>query len=192
MLKVGITGGMGSGKSTVCRLFAMLGIPVYDSDLRAKELMVTNQVVMAAIIALFGAESYSDASDRPMLNRSHISEKVFSDAALLAQLNGIVHPAVFADLDRWCALQNSPYVLIESAILHQSGLADRVDKIIFVDAPVEVRVERAIRRDDTAREKIVQRIASQYLGGCSDFVIDNGGLRLVWPQVLEIDKVLRS
>ena len=122
MMKVGITGGIGSGKSTVCRLFAQRGVAVYDSDAEAKRLMAENPELRTAISARFGAEAYADGA----LNRSYLAGKVFSDPAALADLNALVHPAVLADFAAWAERQEGSYVIFESAILFDAGLEDSI------------------------------------------------------------------
>ena len=157
MLKIGITGGIGSGKSTVCRLFAAHGIPCYDCDSAAKRLMADDEALKRAIIDRFGAESYADGS----LNRPWLAAKVFADAAAREALNGLVHPAVRDDFERWAAAQQSPYVVLESAILYESGLDRQVDRVVAVLAPEALRLERAVRRDGADAEAIRRRMAAQ-------------------------------
>ena len=191
-MKVGITGGIGSGKSTVCRLFSLLGVPVFDSDRRARELMQDDAGVVEAVRELFGPASYSGGE----LDRGYISGMVFSDKELLGKLNGIVHPAVFSDFERWCLLQQGAgvsYAVMESAILFESGMNRYVDRTILVDAPTDVRIDRVVRRDSTTREKVLERIKNQggSVAAAADYVIDNSGEMLLWPQVLDVDNSLR-
>jgi len=207
MLKVGITGGIGSGKSTVCRLFTMLGIPVYDSDSRAKELMVSDPALMRGVKELFGAESYRSGE----LDRGHIAALAFADKALLERLDALVHPAVARDFEAWtaqvaggaipkiytntsvAAAAPPPYVLLESAILFESGIDRFVDRAIVVEAPPQVRLQRVVRRDNCSPENVAGRMANQIATTrMADFTVDNGGDRLLWPQVLAIDKALRE
>ncbi|MDR0511290.1 MAG: dephospho-CoA kinase [Rikenellaceae bacterium] len=188
MLKVGITGGIGSGKSVICRLFSMLGVPVYDSDARAKELINSDSQLMAAITAVFGPQSYLATG----LNREYVARRVFGNQAMLARLNGLVHPAVFKDFEAWAQRQQAPYVIIESAILFESGLTSRLDRTVLVDAPREVRMERAMLRDGVDRESVERRMEAQGADKPpTDHIIDNGGEAMVWPQVIAIDKELR-
>ncbi len=144
-MKIGITGGIGSGKTTVCKIFETLGIPVYYADDRAKELMVTNPDLVAGIKKLFGEEAYhSDGS----LNRAHIAALAFGDAAMLAQLNALVHPAVHQDGYEWAESQtDAPYTLREAALVFESGGHKKLDKVITVFAPKEMRIERVMARD---------------------------------------------
>lgn len=157
MYKVGITGGIGSGKSTVCAMLEELGVAVYNSDARAKELMTTSATLREAIVARFGAECYTSEG----LNRGYLAERVFGDAEELAALNSLVHPAVMADFEVWAERQEGSYVVFESAILFEAGLEQRVDMAIAVLSPEELRIERAMRRDGASREQVVARIRRQ-------------------------------
>ena len=157
MMKVGITGGIGSGKSTVCRLFAQRGIAVYDSDSEAKRLMSDNADLRSAVIARFGAETYPDG----VLDRARLAACVFSDARALADLNALVHPVVIRDFEAWAGLQEGPYVILESALLFEAGLQGAVDRSIAVLAPVVLRIQRACRRDGCDEARIRERVAAQ-------------------------------
>ncbi|MBQ5736370.1 MAG: dephospho-CoA kinase [Alistipes sp.] len=157
MYKVGITGGIGSGKSTVCDILAEAGVAVYNSDIRAKELMTGSESLRASLIERFGAEVYTAEG----LNRSYLAERVFANAEELSALNAIVHPAVMADFAEWAEAQEGDYVVLESAILFEAHLEDKVDAIVSVMAPEALRVERAIARDGASRESIEARIRSQ-------------------------------
>ncbi len=155
MMKVGITGGIGSGKSTVCRLFAERGIAVYDSDHEAKRLMAGP--LRRAIEDRFGTSIYRDE----VLDRRALARVVFNDPQALADLNALVHPAVRTDFEAWAARQEGPYVILESAILYESGFDDAVDRVLAVLAPMAVRIERTCRRDDASVEEVRRRIAAQ-------------------------------
>lgn len=157
MYKVGITGGIGSGKSTVCAMLEEMGVAVYNSDARAKELMTTSATLREAIVARFGAECYTSEG----LNRGYLAERVFGDAAELAALNSLVHPAVMADFEAWAESQQGSYVVLESAILFEAGLEQRVDVAVAVLSPEELRIERAMARDGASREQVVARIGRQ-------------------------------
>jgi len=157
MMKVGITGGIGSGKSTVCRLFAQFGIAVYDSDSEAKRLMSDDADLRSAVIARFGADTYPNGQ----LDRARLAACVFSDARALADLNALVHPVVIRDFEAWAERQEGPYVILESAILFEAGLQGSVDRSIAVLAPVELRIQRACRRDGCDEARIRERIAAQ-------------------------------
>ncbi|MBR5138850.1 MAG: dephospho-CoA kinase [Alistipes sp.] len=155
--KIGITGGIGSGKSTVCRLLADMGVPVYDSDARAKALMNDSEALRTALIEAFGEECYNAEG----LNRPYLASRVFGDAEALAQLNAIVHPAVREDFRAWADVQSSRYVVLESAILFEAGFENEVDTTLAVLAPLEERVRRTAERDGVDRESVLKRIAHQ-------------------------------
>ena len=157
MYKVGITGGIGSGKSTVCDILKEMGVAIYNSDIRAKELMAGNEEVCSAIKARFGEDAYVGGE----LNRAYLAERVFTSAEELAALNAIVHPAVMSDFDLWAETQEGDYVVLESAILFEVQLDGRVDVVVSVMAPEELRVERAMMRDGVSREQVEARIRNQ-------------------------------
>lgn len=157
MFKVGITGGIGSGKSTVCRLFAARGVAVYDCDAAAKRLMAEDDALKGAIVARFGEACYCDG----VLNRSYLAEQIFGSDEAREALNGLVHPAVIADFERWAEEQAGEYVVLESAILFEVGLEKHLDCVVAILAPKPLRLERAMKRDDAQREQIEARMATQ-------------------------------
>lgn len=157
MYKVGITGGIGSGKSTVCKLLSGYGIAVYDSDARAKALMNESDALRESLCAAFGAECY----DAGGLNRRYLASRVFGDEQALMRLNAIVHPAVRADFRAWAEQQRGEYVILESAILFDAAFESEVDTTLAVLAPVEERVRRTMERDGADRESVLQRIGHQ-------------------------------
>ncbi|MBQ5620000.1 MAG: dephospho-CoA kinase [Alistipes sp.] len=157
MFKVGITGGIGSGKSTVCRLFAARGVAVYDCDAAAKRLMAEDEALKEAIVARFGEACYCDG----VLNRSYLAEQIFGSDEAREALNGLVHPAVIADFERWAEEQAGEYVVLESAILFEAGLEKHLDCVVAILAPKPLRLERAMKRDDAQREQIEARMATQ-------------------------------
>lgn len=189
MMKVGITGGIGSGKSTVCRLFAQRGVAVYDSDAEAKRLMAESPELRAAVSARFGAEAYAGGA----LNRPYLAGKVFSDPAALADLNALVHPAVLADFAAWAERQEGSYVILESAILFDAGLEDSVDWTVAVLAPLELRLERTCRRDKCDPEAVRRRIAAQsdddVLSEKADYTLVNIFEPDLEPTVAELDRI---
>ena len=193
MLKVGITGGIGSGKTTVCKLFATLDIPVYYADERAKEIMVSDSKIIAEIKTLFGNEAYSNHD----LNRKFIAQAVFNNNSLLKQLNAIVHPAVFQDSQHWFQQhQHTTYILYEAAIMFESGSHKLMDKMITVVAPMEDRISRTMQRDRVSREDVLARIEKQLPDEekikKSDYIIYNDGSRPLLEQVIEIHQQLIS
>lgn len=191
MMKIGITGGIGSGKSTVCRLFEQKGIPVYDSDAGARRLMQEDVALREKITVRFGAETYRDG----VLDRAALAGKVFSDPQALADLNALVHPAVMADFAAWSGRQEAPYVLLESAILFEAGLEDRVDKTVAVLAPESVRIERTCRRDRSDPETVRRRIAAQTdddtLAARADYTLVNLFEEDLEPAVVQLDRLFR-
>lgn len=157
MFKVGITGGIGSGKSTVCRLFAARGVAIYDTDAAAKRLMGEDEALKRAIIDRFGAESYTAEG----LNRPYLAAQIFGNEEAREALNSLVHPAVTADFERWAEEQAGDYVVLESAILYEAGLDKYLDRVVAVLAPRALRLERAMKRDGATRDKIEQRMDAQ-------------------------------
>lgn len=155
--KIGVTGGIGSGKSTVCRLLADMGAAVYDSDARAKALMNEDMALREAIIEAFGEECYGKEG----LNRAYLAAQVFGNEEALARLNAIVHPAVRADFRAWAEVQQSTYVVLESAILFEAGFENEVDSTLAVMSPLEERVRRTMERDGATREEVLRRISHQ-------------------------------
>lgn len=186
MIKIGITGGIGSGKSTVCRIFSLLGVPVYDSDSNARRLMNADPEVTARIRSLFGEGAYRDGE----LDRRLLASRIFADGKLRGELNRIVHPAVSRDFLDWAQRQRGPYVLQEAAILFESGAWRDMDAVVAVSAPEPVRIRRAMRRDSSSEEAVRARMAAQ-IGeaervGRADYVILADDRELVVPQVLSL------
>ena len=196
MLRIGITGGIGSGKSVVARVFAALGAPVYDSDSRAKHVMAHDLVLRAQLQKAFGAEAYDVAGQ---LNRPYLARVAFNDAAQLARLNALVHPRVGEDFATWSAAQGAagqPYILKEAALLYESGAYKGLDAIITVFAPAEVRAARVLRRDTHRSAADVQAIMDKQLSEDeklvrAEHVVYNDDSQLVLPQVLALDAAFR-
>ena len=186
MKKIAICGGIGSGKSTVCQMFAERGAAIYDSDSRAKALMNSSAELREALIAEFGAECYANGA----LNRPYLAEKVFGSEEQLAKLNSIVHPAVKTDFLRWAEEQEGDYCILETAILFESGFDAVVDCSVAVLAPMPLRVERAMQRDGATKEQIEARIKAQMsddeLMARCDFAIVNIHLEDVEKDVAEL------
>ncbi len=188
-LQVGITGGIGSGKSLVCRVFSCLGVPVYDSDNRAKALMTTDGILISQIRKEFGDLSYDDHG----LNRSYLAEVVFGDQDKLEKLNKLVHPRVGADYTRWLSQQESPYILKEAALLYESGSYQQLNRVIMVYAGESVRIQRVLARDKHRTYQQVKDIIRQQWPDDekkerADYVILNDESVLLIPQVLELHK----
>nr|WP_074537988.1 dephospho-CoA kinase [Cellulophaga baltica] len=190
MMIVGLTGGIGSGKTTVAKMFHALGVPVYNSDIEAKKLMVTSEVLKVKIKELLGTESYIDHK----LNRTYIADKIFTDPDLLAQLNAIVHPAVRQDFMSWVAQQKAAYIIQETAIIFENDTQNKFDKIILVTAPEKIRIARVTSRDAISADKVKERIENQWpdqkKAALSDYVINNLELDKTTVLVAEIHKQL--
>lgn len=189
MLKVGITGGIGSGKSLVCRVFTTLGIPVFDADAAAKYIMEHDATVIAAVKNLLGNDVYVNSQP----DRQKIASLVFGKPALLQQLNQIIHPAVLTYGGEWMNKQTSPYTIKEAAIFFESGSYKQMDMMVGVYAPKDIRLQRALQRDGATEEKTLQRIANQMdedekMSRC-DYVINNFGSHAIIPQVLALHRV---
>jgi dephospho-CoA kinase len=189
MKVVGITGGIGSGKTTACKIFEQLNVPVYYADIRAKQLMLHNEQLRSKMIQAFGEKAYSNGN----LNREYLAKVVFSSKEKLSVLNGLVHPAVRADFDAWLEEHESAkYVLKEAAILFESGAYHNVDVTVLVIAPKEVLIDRVTQRDGSTREEVVKRMNNQWTQErkvkLADHVINNDGTELLIPQVLELHR----
>ena len=196
MILIGLTGGIGSGKSTVAGMFRTLGIPVYESDSRAKWLMENNQEVKSKIKDLLGNDAYLPDQN---LNRTWIASQVFKDQQKLDQLNSIVHPAVFEDLQSWASEHeqtSAPYLIQESALLFEENLTSRFNAVILVVANEETRISRVMARDKVNKEKVLSRIENQLTDDqkvpLADYVIFNDNERSLINQVMDIDKMIRS
>ena len=157
MFKVGLTGGIGSGKSKVAELLSNRGVAVYDSDSRAKALMANDEALRAELVEAFGVECYTDVG----LNRAWLAERVFNNEEELRRLNAIVHPAVMRDFAVWAEIQEGDYVIMESAILLEAGLESHVDVVVAVMAPKELRLQRAMQRDGASEAQIEERMRNQ-------------------------------
>jgi len=190
LIKVGITGGIGSGKTTVCAIFERLGVPVYYSDKRAKDLMQEDKQLVLQIRNLLGESAYNEDKS---LNRVFIAEQVFGNESKLLALNELVHPAVRKDYESWASiLENKgyPYCIKEAALLVESGSYKDLDKLIVVTAPVEDRISRVIARDGTTAEQVKKRIDAQLPDEqklkLADYVIINDKATDLVPQVTKI------
>ncbi len=193
MIRVAITGGIGSGKTTVARVFSLLGVPVYLCDLRARWLSENDPALVGRITELFGPEAYVDGRQ----NRPLIAARVFDDPALLRSLNEAVHPVLLEDYRNWCRRHwEACYTVMEAAVLIESGFYRYVDRIILVTAPEETRIRRAVRRDGTDRESVERRIRAQLTDEqrlpYADYVIDANDEVPVLPRILEIDSLLKK
>jgi dephospho-CoA kinase len=193
MIKVGLTGNIGSGKSTVARIFEILGVPVYRADDAGRKFLEEESVVRE-LESTFGKEILEDATT---IDRKKLANLVFNDPEALETLNGIIHPRVRQDLNSWMETQKAhPYIIQEAAILFESGFNEAFDAIIFIRCPKEVAIQRVTRRDSTTRETVLVRMQNQWPEDkkipLSDYVITNDGKQLVIPQVLAIHEKLRG
>lgn len=191
MLKIGITGGIGGGKTTSCKLFELLGIPVYYSDDASKELLQSNAVVKAHVLDVFGN---SILDQQGAVDRKTLAAIVFNDKTELDKLNAIMHPAVALHFEHWIKKQTAPYILKEAAILFESGAYQKVDSVITVVAPLELKINRTIKRDGLLEEDILVRIQNQLSDDekikRSEFVIYNDEQQLLIPQILKIHSLI--
>ena len=189
MKVIGITGGIGSGKTTTCQIFEHLGVPVYYADVRTKELMAFGGPLKTKIVQAFGEQAYSGGR----LDRAYLAKEVFNSKEQLSVLNGLVHPAVADDFDDWLEEhKNADYVLKEAAILFESGAYQAVDFTVLVIAPEDVRIQRVVNRDGSTTEQVLQRIKNQWTqerkAKLADHIVNNDGFELLIPQVLELHR----
>ncbi|MEM6360286.1 MAG: dephospho-CoA kinase [Bacteroidota bacterium] len=187
-LQIGVTGGIGSGKSLVCKIFSDLHVPTYDADSRARWLMNNQPDLKSAIQEGFGSEAYTRNGE---VNRAHLADKVFNDADELARLNALVHPAVGDDYKAWQEKQLTPYAIKEAALLFESGSYKELDYVVNVSAPEALRVLRVLDRDSFRSKAEIQGIIEKQLSEDerlqrSDFVIVNDGVEMIIPQVLSL------
>lgn len=193
--KIGVTGGIGAGKSIVCRIFSVLGVPVYDADTRAKQVMVQDAVLVRQLKGHFGEETYAaDGS----LNRAYLANQVFADEEKLALLNGLVHPRVGLDFDKWLSqYPHAPYVVKEAALIFEAGSYKSLDGVIAVSAPEELRIRRTIIRDEHRSRQQIEEIIGKQLKeeerlNRSDYKIVNDDKTLIIPQVLRLHKKFQA
>lgn len=192
MKRIGITGGIGSGKSAVCKIFERLGVAVYYADERAKALMTNAPELREGILSLFGEQAYGAEG----LNRAYIAKRAFADNELLKSLNALVHPAVGRDFEDWSRAQKGNYILKEAALLVETGSYLELDGLIVVSAPEELRIERVMSRDGVDREAVLARIRKQLPESeklaLADHTIVNDGSRSLIRQVLQLDDLLSA
>jgi len=188
MLRIGITGGIGSGKSTVSKIFEVLGIPVYYADDASKRLMNEDEELKEKLRSTFGDETYVDGQ----LDRAYVAAVVFNDPGKLVLLNSIMHPATIKDAEKWMLHQTTPYAIKEAALIFESGSQEYLDKVIGVYTPVTVRIHRVMQRDNVTREEVLSRMNKQIdedmkMRLC-DYIITNNEQELLIPQVIELHK----
>ncbi len=193
MLKIGLTGGIGSGKSTVAHIFELLGIPVYYADDAAKKLMNEDENLKQQIVHYFGADCYADGK----LNRVFLAEIVFSNPAKMKLINSIIHPATIADAEKWMEMQHAPYAIKEAALIFEANAEKNLDLVVGVFSTYELRLERVMYRDGINKQAIEKRMQNQMdekekMERC-DFVINNNDTELLIPQVIALhEKLLQN
>jgi dephospho-CoA kinase len=185
-MRLGVTGGIGSGKTSVCRVFNVLGVPVFSADAEARIIMETDKNVISKIESIAGRDIYETG----LLNRSKLANLMFNDDLILREVNHAVHPVVLDHFVNWEYLQDAQYVIMEAAILFESGAANLVDRILTVIAPLEERIDRIIRRNKLTRQQVLERVKKQ-LGDeekieKSHYVIDNSDNMMIIPEILKI------
>lgn len=190
MLKIGLTGGIGSGKSTVARIFEVLGIPVYYADDAAKRMMNEDEELKQKIQQQFGNDIYKDGK----LDRKKMADIVFASPDKLNQLNALIHPATIKDAERWMQKQTTPYTLKEAALIFESGAQEHLDYVIGVTAPAPLRIQRTMQRDGVSREEVIARMDKQMdetikMKLC-DFVLVNDEQEMLLPQVIALHEKL--
>ncbi len=189
---IGLTGGIGSGKSVVAKVFATMGIPVFNADDEAKRIMQTSPVLKEKLIQQFGSSIYNEFG----LQKEKLASIVFNDPFQLQLLNAIVHPVTIQAAKDWAAKQQSPYVIKEAALIFESGSAEGLFKVIGVTAPLSLRIHRVMQRDGISKDQVEARMRNQIADTIKmrlcDFVIHNNNQQMVIPQVLAIDKAIRA
>jgi dephospho-CoA kinase len=196
MLKIGITGSIGSGKSIVCKIFEQLGVPIYNADERAKILMISNAEIIEKVKLLFGHESYTETGE---LNRKHISNIAFNNKDLLTQLNQTVHPIVFKDFDNWLLEKEQlkvKYIIKEAALMFETDSYKKIDKFIVVTAPLELRISRTMQRDSILKDQVLSRMNNQLsqeekLAKADYEIINNEKISLI-EQVFSLHQLLNK
>ena len=194
MLSIGITGGIGSGKSTVCKVFKVLGVPVFQADLVAKGIQNEDPFIRESLIGLFGSTIYDE---NQLLNRQKLAQIIFNNQSYLERVNQLIHPAVRNKYEQWkVQMEKFPYVLYEAAILFETGGARSFDYTILVVADEHERLDRVIKRDQLTSDAILQRMSRQMKDAekirLADFIIENNDNQLIIPEILKLDQFLKS
>ena len=193
MIKVGITGGIGSGKTTICNFFRILNIPVFEADIEAKRILDNSQVVREKIKAIFGDDIYLP---NQTIDRKKLAQLIFNSPPLLKEINSIIHPEVRKYFDEWCDIQNSSYIVYEAAILFESGFYKMMDFTILVISPEKERIERVIARENTTKEDVKSRISKQWNDDkkmkLADYILINNNKELLVPKLIELDKKFKT
>jgi dephospho-CoA kinase len=192
MFRLGVTGGIGSGKSTICKVFEVFGIPYFPADDSAREIMDSDINLKKSLCQLIDSDIYKGG----ILDRKRLAEFIFNDKLLLEKVNNLVHPYIFEEFDNWCDRQNTPYVILDAAILYESGGEKYTNCVAAVVAPLEERIGRVIERNIMTREEVIARIKNQIseseLLSRAQYVIDNSDSKMIIPQVLQIHNEILS
>ncbi len=190
---IGITGGIGSGKSTVCKVFKLLGVPVFEADVVAKSLIHSNPKIKKELIHLFGSGIYMNNGT---VNRKKLAQIIFNDDIQLAKINALIHPAVKEEFRRWQKRQTTKYVIHEAAVLFESGLYKHMDFTILVTAPKEERLKRVMKRDNISKEMVLKRMEKQWtdeqLRKLASIEIRNDNRSLILPKIIKTDKQIKQ
>ena len=193
ILKIGITGGIGSGKSTICSIFSLLGVPVFEADKVAKQLVNSHPEIKKGLVHHYGKEIYTANGG---VDRKKLAGIIFNDDLQLAKVNELIHPFVRNEFQNWIKDQTSPYIIHEAAILFESGFYKMMDFNILVSAPVKQRIERVIKRDKISEALIKKRMGKQWPDSqkrkLADFEIKNDNKHLIIPKIIEIDKRIKE
>jgi len=193
MIKVGITGGIGSGKSTICHFFRTIGIPVFEADTEAKKLINSSEAIKNQLIAEFGGDIYLP---NQLIDRKKLAGLIFNSPTLLEKVNRIIHPEVRVYFNKWVELQKSPYIIHEAAIMFESGFYQMMDYTILVTAPEAERIARVMKRENSTEESVRARMEKQWTDEqkmeLASFIIKNDNSELVIPKLIELDKRFRS
>ena len=193
MIKVGITGGIGSGKSTICHFFRTLGIPVFEADTEAKKLINSSEAIKNQLIAEFGSDIYLP---NQLIDRKKLAGLIFNSPTLLEKVNRIIHPEVRIYFNKWVELQKSPYIIHEAAIMFESGFYQMMDYTILVTAPEAERIARVMKRENSTEESVKARIKKQWTDEqkmeLASFIVKNDNSELIVPKLIELDKRFRS
>ncbi|MBN2667782.1 MAG: dephospho-CoA kinase [Bacteroidales bacterium] len=194
MISVGLTGGIGSGKTTISKIFSLLGISTYNSDIRAKALMLSDERIVGLLTDTFGKQTYLTKNQ---INTKYLAKIVFKDKTARERINAIVHPIVAEDFYLFKQQhQNDPYIIKESAILFETGIYKQLDKNILIVSPMSLRIDRLLKRDKSNEQEIKNRIEAQLSDSekliLADFIVDNNESNMIIPQILKIDQELRA
>ncbi len=193
MIKVGITGGIGSGKTTICNFFRILNVPVFEADIEAKQILNNSQIVRNKIKAIFGDDIYLP---NQTIDRKKLAQLIFNSPPLLQEINAIIHPEVRKYFDEWCDIQNSSYIVYEAAILFESGFYKMLDFTILVTSPEKERIKRVMSRENTTEEDVKSRISKQWKDDekmkLADYTLINNNKELLVPRLIELDKKFKT